>query len=239
MPNRLDFVLVVLFAIAWPLYELLFGFPRFKRALMGGGPGVRIRAYARAMATQWIFAGLALFVWARFGRPLARIGLGAPTGARFAVTLLVAALVAAFLAWQNRMIAASPGALRRVRASLGQALPLLPHTPGELRGFVALSITAGVCEEILFRGYLMAYVHPWTGAVGAIFVSSLIFGLAHGYLGLRHALQAGIAGIVMAALYTLAGSLWVPMLVHAMVDMNSGRLGYLAANAGDVDVRAA
>src|SRR5439155_1615364 len=143
MPNRLDFVLVVLFAIAWPLYELLFGFPRFKRALMGGGPGVRIRAYARAMATQWIFAGLALFVWARFGRPLARIGLGAPTGARFAVTLLVAALVAAFLAWQNRMIAAS------------------------------------------------------------------------------------------------AGALWVPMLVHAMVDMNSGRLGYLAANAGDVDVRAA
>ena len=42
-----------MFAIAWPLYELLFGFPRFKRALMGGGPGVRIRAYARATATQW------------------------------------------------------------------------------------------------------------------------------------------------------------------------------------------
>ena len=39
---------------------------------------------------------------------------------------------------------------------------------------------------------------------------------------------AGIAGVVMALMYVLTRSLWVPMVLHALVDMNSGRLGYLA-----------
>ena len=234
-----DHVLVALFAVAWPLFELRVGYPGFKRALQRGAPGVRRDAYARAMATQWAFAGLVLFGWLRFRRPLVALGFGVPSGAGFLVTVLFAIAIAAFLAWQNRMIAASPGALGRVRAALGEALPLLPHTPGELRGFVALSITAGVCEEILFRGYLMAYLHPWTGAWGAFLLSSLIFGLAHSYLGRKHGIRAGLAGLVMAALYTLAGSLWVPMVVHAMVDTNSGRLGYRAVNEAGESMREA
>ena len=46
---------------------------------------------------------------------------------------------------------------------IGAARPLLPHTPGELRGFNLLSITAGICEEVLYRSYIWWYVAVWTG----------------------------------------------------------------------------
>src|SRR5437762_7881591 len=109
MFHPFDHVLVTLFVVAWPLFELCVSYPRFKRAVERGVPGVRPGAYGRGMATQWTFAGLALFAWLRFRRPLAALGLGVPSGAGFLVAILSAIAIAAFLAWQNRMIAARPG----------------------------------------------------------------------------------------------------------------------------------
>ena len=112
----------------------------------------------------------------------------------------------------------------------------MPHTAQEARLWVALSTTAGVCEEILFRGYLIAVLAGWMRpalgagvAIGLAYVGALVlFGFAHVYLGRTGAIRAGLAGAAVAGLYALTGSLWVPMLLHAAVDLHSGRLGYEA-----------
>ena len=44
----------------------------------------------------------------------------------------------------------------RIR-SLRQANPLVPRTNGEYPGMILVALTAGVCEEILFRGYVTWY----------------------------------------------------------------------------------
>jgi membrane protease YdiL (CAAX protease family) len=70
--------------------------------------------------------------------------------------------------------------------------------------------------------YLRALVPP----VPAILLASLLFGMAHAYQGTRGVGQTALVGLGMAILYTAGGSLWIPMLLHAFIDLNSGLLAY-------------
>ena len=62
----------------------------------------------------------------------------------------------------------------------------LPVTPRERAWWVVVSVTAGLCEEVVFRGFLLHYLHagPWHfPLVIAIIVAAAIFGLQHLYQG--------------------------------------------------------
>ena len=39
-------------------------------------------------------------------------------------------------------------------------------------------------------------------------------------------LQTGLVGLVLAVLFVLSGTLWIPIILHAFLDINSGRLAY-------------
>ena len=69
-----------------------------------------------------------------------------------------------------------------MRRSLGHADPLVPRTKGERRGVILLALTAGICEELMFRGFVIWYFlafWPGTrfGVIFAIVASSILFGL--------------------------------------------------------------
>jgi membrane protease YdiL (CAAX protease family) len=227
----LEFALIALFAVVWPLYTWRIEYPRLLRDLERGDLGARLRAYRRTMAQQWTFAAAALVLWFLPGRPAAGIGLGLPHPLRAVIGLALAVALIVLLAAQRKTVGRRPELLERVRLQLGTATSLVPHTLEERRTWVALSTTAGVCEEILFRGFLVAWLTPLLGVPLAFGGSALLFAGAHTYLGRTGAIRAGIAGLVMGGLYALTGSLWVPMLLHAAVDIHSGSLGFEAMRA--------
>jgi len=103
-----------------------------------------------------------------------------------------------------------------LRGQLGRASPLLPTTDAEHRVFRALAVTAGICEEILVRGYLIWYfgsfMHPWL----AMTVAAVVFGVGHLYQGKSGVVKTGAVGLLMGALYLGTGSLLWPMIVHAV-----------------------
>jgi len=92
--------------------------------------------------------------------------------------------------------------------------------------FVLLSLTAGICEEVLFRGYLLWYLSCLVPTVAAWLAGALLFGMAHAYQGSGGVLRTGLVGAGLVALYVISGSLWLPMILHAFVDVNSGLLAY-------------
>src|ERR1051325_7581184 len=103
---------------------------------------------------------------------------------------------------------------------------MLPHTRQEERWFVGLSLTAGYCEELLFRGYLPWVFAPWLGSVGALAAVAVAFGASHFYQGRTGAIRATIAGFVMAAIAWISGSLIPGMIAHALIDIGGGTIGY-------------
>lgn len=93
---------------------------------------------------------------------------------------------------------------------------------------MVLSITAGICEEVLFRGFVPGYLVGWTGPILAIAISCVLFGFAHVYLGAQQVLRTSVVGALLAGIVVASGSLWPAMIVHATLDLNSGDLGFHA-----------
>jgi membrane protease YdiL (CAAX protease family) len=99
---------------------------------------------------------------------------------------------------------------------------ILPVTQQERAWFALVSVTAGICEETLYRGFLIRYLSndPWhAGLWIAVAIASISFGLAHGYQGLSGIIATALLGTVMAVLFLASGSLWLPMALHAIIDL--------------------
>jgi membrane protease YdiL (CAAX protease family) len=181
-------------------------------------PGRRMAAYRSSIVRQWLMVLLCLGVLLAAGAPLDEIGLGLRVEHldELVPGLVLLVVLGGGLALLLRLW---PAARARV---LGPVAALLPRTARERRMFVAVALTAGIAEEIVFRGFLLVYlteVFPPTTLAAAMVVSSLLFGLAHTYQGLLGVLLTGLAGYWLAGLFVLTGSLVLPALVHALVDL--------------------
>ena len=106
--------------------------------------------------------------------------------------------------------------------AIGDVGALLPRTRGELKYGVGLSINAGVVEELLFRLGMPALLFGITdnGAL-AFLIASALFGLLHVYQKVWGVIGAAILGLVFSVVYLLTGSIWVVIVVHALVDFRS------------------
>jgi hypothetical protein len=223
----LDHILFAAIFVAWPLAEWLWYYPRSVRSVEAGVAGARARIYRNILVPEWGFTACVIGLWAARGRSWSALRLGFATPLRLAVGLALAAIVLGLLWVQRRALLARPDRLARLRGKMGQVEILLPRTPGERRGFAAVAITAGICEELLFRGFLMWYFAGW-GIVVAFAISSLLFGFAHIYQGIPSVPRTGILGLVLCLIVVAAGSLWPAIIIHAAIDLNSGDLGYRA-----------
>jgi membrane protease YdiL (CAAX protease family) len=227
MPLLADWLFTFMLLVAASIYEYVYFWPQFRAAIAAGRPDARRRGYRRGITGQWLFTIGALVIWTVYARPWPLLRLALPGGWRlvFAIGVVLAATGLLVLQlWSVARLSAE----RRVanRPKLGNVAFMLPHTAQEERWFVALSTTAGFCEELLYRGYLPWFFAPWLGQVGAMAAVVLAFGLSHAYQGRNGAIRATIAGAVMAALALISGSLIPGMIAHALIDIGGGTVGY-------------
>jgi membrane protease YdiL (CAAX protease family) len=228
-PTAIDHVLVALFVIVLPVYSLL-TYPALRRDVSSGKPGALVREYSEILAILWAGAALVLGAWIYQGRAVTDLGFAIDFGWRFLAGLAVTLILVAFLVSQVIKVARSQKYRDRVREQIAALSvdALLPRSRSEYNLFIAVSITAGICEEIMFRGFLISYLGHYVGVAGAVLLSSLLFGMAHAYQGLSGAIRTMIAGLINALLYWFSGTLWLPMILHAAIDIHGGTLGKLA-----------
>ncbi|MED3622949.1 MULTISPECIES: CPBP family intramembrane glutamic endopeptidase [Bacillaceae] len=113
---------------------------------------------------------------------------------------------------------------KRQELSLGSIDFLLPVTKLERTWSIFVAITAGVCEEIIYRGFVMHYLSSLPielEQIAVIIISAVIFGVAHAYQGWKGIILTGLMGFVFANIYVKTGSLLFPILFHIIIDMRS------------------
>ena len=101
--------------------------------------------------------------------------------------------------------------------------------------FGGVSLTAGFCEEFLYRGYFIWVFAPWLGWWGAAALSLLFFAIAHVpvYQGWNGALRTGIVGAFFTLVVAIFGSLWLAIALHALLDVGQGMIAWLALREGE------
>jgi membrane protease YdiL (CAAX protease family) len=228
VPSGLDVALAVLFAAVIATIDALYSDRRFKRQVAAGVPDARRKWYRRVLITEWVVAVLVVALWAWQGRAWATLGLALPHGWwRLLVNAVAVATIARFVMRQN-------AAVRRMSAERAVQLAprlaglefMLPHTAGEYRWFIALSCTAGICEELFYRGFLTWVITWYTGLPAAILIAAAAFGLAHAYQGRKGMVKAGVVGLVMSLIVLASGWLIAAMIIHALVDLAGGTVGF-------------
>ena len=224
----LDHLLALTLAVVFPIRARVVGFKGLAEATTDDQPRLRRGLYTQAMGIQWSLVLALGVLWLVTGRPARGLGLELPRTFALALALGAAAAFAVVLLVQARRVAASERALDRVLPKLDRLRIMLPHTPEDLHRFRWLSLTAGVCEELLYRGFLLFYFGHWLGPLASLGAASLIFGLGHVYQGPRGVLLTAALGAFLGGLYLVCGSLAPGMLLHAAGDMYSGTIAQAA-----------
>ncbi len=103
---------------------------------------------------------------------------------------------------------------------------LFPRGVGEIILWIALSVSAGICEETIFRGYLQRQFMALTRSTPAgILLSAAEFGAAHAYQGFRRAILIGLFGAMFGILAYWRKSVRPGMIAHAWQDSLGGIAG--------------
>lgn len=111
-------------------------------------------------------------------------------------------------------------------------MPFMPSNWKEFYWFVGVSITAGVCEEIMFRGYIMNYIlaafKGQTFAIPlAILVPAVVFGMSHAYQGGKAVFKVVLMAVLFGYVFIFTGSILWLIIVHVLVDIISSLAGVL------------
>ena len=227
MPNAVDLVFAAIVFVAGALLDYFALWPYLLRKVSGGEAGARIRVYKITLAWLWLAAMFVAGRWWVLARPWTALWLLPPRGWRLLASTLAVLAGAALWRSQTRALARlstqKRAALRQRSAPL---LVLVPHTTAEYRWFVGLSVTAGICEELLYRGFLVWALRHWVGLGWAAAISVIVFAAGHAYQG-KDVVRPFVGGVLLQCIALLTGSILPGILVHTMLDIMSGTSGYV------------
>jgi len=188
------------------------------------GHGAAIQLYLTAIFLDW---ALFYYCWRgvhRRGGSLWPL-LGGRWNSWRTVAVDLAIAVPFWLIWEG----AGHGAARLLGHSNAKSVEsLLPKSWLEILLWTATCITAGICEELVFRGYLQKQLHALSGSkADAVIGQGLIFGLFHAYQGWKPVVVISVLGILFGALAAWRKNLRVNIVTHAWADFWEGWLKFI------------
>lgn len=175
----------------------------------------RIKMYERTILLEWLTLAVVLAgLWLHGSHPLAVLGERWRSAQEFFRDLGIGLLFLVVTIVFTSTLGAHGSAADRATQFL------LPETRPEMALWLVLSLTAGICEEAVYRGYLQKQFIALTKTVPVgIILSALVFGLAHSYQGFRRALTIAGMGAMAGALAYWRRSLRPGMIAHVVQDL--------------------
>jgi membrane protease YdiL (CAAX protease family) len=149
-------------------------------------------------------------------------GTGESGGGGIPVLIIGAMLGGAVLGGVASAAAAKRKKGAAKQAVIGDIEPLFPRNPAERRWTALMGANAGPGEELLFRLVLPLLITQLTGNAFLGFgVAALMFGIAHFYQGWAGIAATTVAGLLFTAIYVASGSIWLAVLLHAAMNLNT------------------
>jgi membrane protease YdiL (CAAX protease family) len=182
----------------------------------------KLGLYAWNILAEWSLVAWCISIIRRNGVTLSDLGEGLENPLHVLVVsgILVVLVALVGIVSKRQAKKANPEQLRKATSGFSRLLPL---TPTERTVWIPLSFTAGVCEEFLYRGWLLQLIGAVFGSLWiGLILSSIVFGFAHSYQGRKGIIGTGVLGIIFGGVFVLSRSLLPGQLLHSFMDLKNG-----------------
>lgn len=216
-PSLLSWLSLFFLLIMYPGISVVFA--EDPATLLGGlNQGMLMVLLVSTIVMQWtIFMGLYVTTYRE------RTGLAGLGFKR--VRWLDLAWAGAFLLGANLILAGLAWLLAQIGLPMpGEIAMLIPTDPVGRLVWVAVAVTAGICEETAFRGYLMTRLRlmgKFQNWVLPTIISAVAFGACHAYQGLPGFIVITVYGLMFSLLYIRTGSIWPGIFAHFFQDFGA------------------
>ena len=144
--------------------------------------------------------------------------------------IVLSILVLAFSVLQYKSSNITYDNLTIVMGKMKDIYHYLPKTKKEFGWFIILSISAGICEEIIFRIFLFEFLKENTNLFIAVVLVNIIFAITHIGMGKQNLISSFILGLLFSVIYYFTENIWIAVFLHIAIDINAGVLGYRMNN---------
>lgn len=215
----LTLAIVCIICLIYPAYIIITYKKTNERIIRNAG--YRITDYKITITILWVLALLILLNYFMSNPPELTL---APDISLFSIALFI--LAVSFLLLQYKTMKVTADAYDAIKEKLKDIYHYLPKTKTELSWFFAVSVSAGVCEEILFRVFLYGYLSEKIHVIIAMLIANLIFAITHIGSGEKNMVSSLLLGLLFSTVYYYTGNIWILVVLHAGIDINTGILGY-------------
>lgn len=221
-PLWIDHILAFIFCIAIPLYgaRQRKGFPGFTFS-----SEQKKQIYISGSLTIFLMGAVVGIVWLIFQRPVSELGLRQPTD--FSSWWWMPLLFVLIYVVDAISTLSTKKGIDTTVENWKKRTPFLPTKTNELPEYFLMCFSAGVFEEIAYRGFLVTYCwYLFDGAayqqLYAVIVPAFAFAVAHFYQGAKAVLKIFFLSIFFGYLFILSGSLLIVMILHFLIDVVGG-----------------
>jgi len=221
--SNADHTLLLVMGILLPLFAVFQSQPQLKG--MTFNTAEKLQIYYGNSIFQWIGVGAILAVWWLNERAFIDLGFGMPKASLIATGLVFLFIILYFLdTWSELR---NQEQLDKTRIKWLKDIPFLPENWQELKHFFFVAITAGFCEEVIFRGFFIQYFLAWNqdnlmGTWLSILIPAFLFAFGHIYQGHLAVGKTFLMAVLLGWVFILTESLWIPIIIHFLVDAIGG-----------------
>lgn len=213
---------VVAVFLAWVAYKDV---RRPDRVPDDAGPDPRVPLFRETTASLWTAAGLTTGAWLTAGGSWHALGFRPGGGLGTWIAWGLTALAVGILLIQRWALTRS----HKMRQDFARQLDgatgydwVRPSSEREYRWFQVMAVTAGVTEEVIFRGFLIGVLALWAPVWAAALLSVAVFVGGHVYQGLSGMTRILPVSLALTAIFLLSGSLAPAVFLHVAVDVLGG-----------------
>lgn len=227
-PALTDHILVLIYGLAIPFMSGVKSLENFEGITFT--ESIRRRFYLVNSLFLFLAASVIIITWWWNDRPFSAMNFRLSfTVDNPRLTFLMIAILAALYVGDLYYSVIKWKKQGSVADTLDDTTPFLPRKMREIPAYLVMCISAGVFEEIIYRGYMVTYFLPQynfrTGLpILAVTAPALLFSLAHYYQGWQAVLKIFLLSLLLGIIFLTSGSIWVVMIIHFLIDLIGGLL---------------
>lgn len=225
-PSFTDHIIALLFGLVIPVVSGFRSAKAFKTLRLNEPQ--RKRFFISNSYFLWMVALIIIINWLLRGRSFDVLGITQSPDLNGFVLTLTASFILLYIA-DTMLTLRNESEIEKARERWKETAPFMPIHYRELGAYIFMCITAGVCEEIVFRGFLVPYTetffidNPYSETF-AVAIPALIFAAAHYYQGAHAVLKIAVLSVLFGFIFLYSGSLWIVIILHFGIDLAGGLL---------------